>query len=60
MTLKEYNQKRKFKKTPEPEAAEPAEPANALRFVVHMHDATRLHYDLRIEMGGSYKSWAVP
>jgi len=34
-------------------------PSNRLRFVIQKHDATRLHYDLRLELDGVFKSWAV-
>lgn len=59
MTLKEYNRKRKFDQTPEPQG-ETASTPGELRFVVHLHQASRLHYDFRLEFGGSFKSWAVP
>jgi DNA ligase D-like protein (predicted polymerase)/DNA ligase D-like protein (predicted 3'-phosphoesterase) len=59
MTLKEYNRKRNFDQTPEPAGKKAKNPGN-LRFVVHMHQASRLHYDFRLEFGGSFKSWAVP
>ena len=58
MTLKDYNRKRDFARTPEPQPAEAA--AGTSRFVVHRHEARRLHYDLRLEIGGALKSWAVP
>jgi bifunctional non-homologous end joining protein LigD len=58
MALKEYNKKRVFNKTPEPKGGRPAE--QALHFVVQKHDATRLHYDFRLEMKGVLKSWAIP
>ncbi|EDY18173.1 DNA polymerase LigD, ligase domain protein [Chthoniobacter flavus Ellin428] len=59
MSLKEYTRKRDFRKTPEPDAA-PAKRKAGHRFVVQKHDASRLHYDFRLEIGGTLKSWAVP
>ena len=59
MGLKEYNQKRDFKKTSEPEGNK-AETSEKLIFVIQRHAATRLHYDFRLEMEGVLKSWAVP
>ena len=59
MSLKEYAKKRNFKKTAEPSAGKPAKTTNR-RFVIQKHDASRLHYDFRLEFGGALKSWAVP
>src|ERR1700722_3734865 len=59
MSLKEYARKRDFKKTAEPAAGRPSK-VSEHRFVIQKHDATRLHYDLRLEFGGTLKSWAVP
>ncbi len=59
--LAEYRRKRDFAKTPEPSGAPlDAGPAGALQFVIQKHDATALHYDLRLEVHGVMKSWAVP
>src|SRR5437588_3485359 len=58
MSLTDYSRKRRFTKTPEPPPAEPKEQAN--RFCVQRHSATRLHFDLRLEVGGVLRSWAVP
>ena len=58
MALEEYNRKRKFESTPEPPPKVEAKTGH--RFVVQKHDATRLHYDFRLEMEGVLKSWAVP
>src|SRR3989304_1096347 len=63
--LKEYRQKRHFRKTAEPsgdlkQAGAQPKRAEKARFVVQMHDATRLHYDFRLEVEGVLKSWAVP
>ncbi|MDP3896159.1 MAG: DNA ligase D [Mesorhizobium sp.] len=57
--LSEYRARRDFSKTTEPDHAPPSKPADALTFVVQKHDATRLHYDFRLEWGGVLKSWAV-
>ncbi len=58
MELNEYIKKRNFNTTPEPEAK--LGEKNEYRFVVQRHDARRLHYDLRLEIKGVLKSWAVP
>ncbi|MFN7131290.1 MAG: DNA polymerase ligase N-terminal domain-containing protein, partial [Myxococcales bacterium] len=57
--LEEYERRRDFDVTPEPAPGTARESA-APSFVVHKHDATRLHYDLRLEMEGALASWAVP
>jgi bifunctional non-homologous end joining protein LigD len=61
MSLKEYKQKRELKKTSEPGLASGQKnKGRFLVFVVHKHLARRLHYDLRLEMNGVLKSFAVP
>jgi len=60
MELRAYNAKRDFTKTAEPEGKAGRSKASALKFVVQKHDASRLHYDFRLEFDGVLKSWAVP
>lgn len=57
MSLSEYRRKRDFKATPEPKAAAAKTKGNS--FVIQKHAARRLHYDLRLEMNGVLRSWAV-
>jgi bifunctional non-homologous end joining protein LigD len=59
MKLTEYASKREFEKTPEPEPGLSPK-GDRLLFVVHKHAARALHYDLRLELEGVLKSWAVP
>src|SRR5688572_7450782 len=56
--LKTYRGKRNFERTSEPAGGAGA--GNGNRFVVHKHSATADHYDLRLELDGVLKSWAVP
>ncbi|NIE62301.1 DNA ligase D [Burkholderia sp. Ax-1719] len=68
--LKDYESKRRFDETPEPSGraarrGKPSKPgkrgsASTGSFVIQRHDARRLHYDFRLELDGSLKSWAVP
>ena len=60
-SLKEYEKKRDFEITPEPKPGEPVNSAEHTgRFFTQRHNATRLHYDFRLEIDGTLKSWAVP
>src|SRR6266849_1231231 len=60
-SLSTYRTKRAFDRTPEPGGVAPkAAPKPGGLLIVHMHDATRLHWDLRLEMNGVLMSWAVP
>jgi bifunctional non-homologous end joining protein LigD len=58
--LPEYEAKRDFAVTPEPAPGSAAPRTEQPSFVVHKHDATRLHYDVRLEMDGALASWSVP
>jgi bifunctional non-homologous end joining protein LigD len=59
MSLSKYVSKRDFSKTAEPKAGK-SKDKDKLLFVIQKHDASRLHYDFRLEMAGVLKSWAVP
>lgn len=61
MSLEEYARKRDFKQTPEPGPGPKVNSAkHSGRFFIQRHNATRLHYDFRLEIDGTLKSWAVP
>ena len=57
--LATYRAKRDFRKTAEPSGMAKIAPSPRLRYVIQKHDATRLHYDFRLELDGVFKSWAV-
>jgi len=59
--LQEYERKRDFNATPEPAGkSRRAKQAQALQFCIQKHDASHLHYDFRLELDGTLKSWAIP
>jgi bifunctional non-homologous end joining protein LigD len=59
LSLRKYHAKRHFNRSPEPRGAGHAG-QGPLRFVVQKHEASHLHYDFRLELGGALKSWAIP
>src|SRR5476651_2664901 len=59
MSLKKYHQKRNFKKTSEPKGKVQNTQSKNL-YLIQKHAASRLHYDFRLELNGTLKSWAVP
>ncbi len=59
-SLARYREMRDFARTPEPAGATGNTRRRALRFVIQKHAARRLHYDFRLELDGTLKSWAVP
>src|SRR5881394_1450321 len=59
MALETYRRKRDFRRTPEPQGGR-ARHKSSYRFVIQKHAARRLHYDFRLELDGTLKSWAVP
>lgn len=62
MMLEKYHAKRHFDKTAEPRGDDAAAPGKReqLSFVIQKHAARKLHYDFRLELDGTLKSWAVP
>jgi len=61
MSLDEYSRKRDFTRTPEPKPGGTGKTGpHSGRFFIQRHNATRLHYDFRLEIDGTLKSWAIP
>ena len=62
MALEDYQRMRDFAATPEPagKARPKSRKSQALQYCIQKHDATRLHYDFRLELDGTLKSWAIP
>src|SRR6266699_5032868 len=62
MSLKEYQKKRRFEVTPEPQGEPEARPSSGkpLSYVIQKHQASHLHYDFRLEWNGVLLSWAIP
>ncbi len=58
--LKEYKEKRNFKRTAEPSGDEKLDGRRKHQFVIQKHDASNLHYDFRLQIGDVLVSWAVP
>jgi DNA ligase D-like protein (predicted 3'-phosphoesterase) len=58
--LKEYAAKRRFTRTREPRRSRDKGPGEGLVYVIQKHQASHLHYDLRLEEGGVLRSWAIP
>ena len=59
MSLKNYRKKRRFSETPEPEESTKARAKEEI-YLIQKHNASHLHWDLRLEMEGVLKSWAIP
>lgn len=60
MSLKEYQEKRNFNSTPEPDADLSGSPNRVPVFVIQKHEASHFHFDFRLEVDGVLKSWTVP
>jgi len=60
MKLKDYKEKRNFSKSAEPKESKSRKKAGKLVYVIQRHQASHLHYDLRLEEEGVLKSWAIP
>ncbi len=60
MKLKDYKEKRNFSNSPEPKESKSRKKAGKLVYVIQRHQASHLHYDLRLEEEGVLKSWAIP
>ena len=59
MSLADYRKRRDLRRSPEPRGGR-GRSRKGRRFVIQKHDASRLHYDFRLEAGGVLKSWALP